>query len=104
MGVARAGTTGTLIASDRSQLGEATAQHHSNICHVHAANRSPNRSVNAAKHIARAEALREIGSAVLRYQGWGMGDPVSEHMAGVESLREMGSAVLRYRRGGLAIE
>ena len=98
-GVARVGTTGTLIASKGSQLGEATAQRHGHIHQVPAANRSANRSVDAAEHIARAQALREIGSAVLRYRRCVMGDPVSEHMTGVEALRGMGSAMLRYHKG-----
>ncbi len=71
---------------------------------MHAANRSANRSVDTVEKIAREEAVREIGSAVLRYQRGLMDDPISEHIAGVESLREMRSALLRYRNGGGVIE
>ena len=72
-GVARVGTTGPLIASDGSQLGGATAQRHCNISQAQAANRSENCSVDAAKHIARAEALREIGKCgaqILEGEEW----------------------------------
>ena len=76
-GVARVGTTGPLIASDGSQLGGATAQRDCDISQVQAANRSVNCSVDAAKHIAIAEALREIGKCG-RYWRGESGDPVSE--------------------------
>ena len=60
-GVARVGTTGPLIASNGTQLGGATAQRDCDISQAQAANRSEICSVDAAKRIACAEALREIG-------------------------------------------
>ena len=97
-GVARVGTTGTLIASERSQLGGETAQHHGHVCQVHAANRSPNRSVDAAEHIACASFSKRIWECGAQTPEGGIDDQESEHMADVESLKEMRSAVLRYRR------
>jgi hypothetical protein len=72
-GVARVGTTGPLIASDGSQLGGATAQRDCDISQAYAANRSEICSVDAAKRIARAEALREIGKCgaqILEGEQW----------------------------------
>ncbi len=53
----------------------------------------------ASEHMAGVKFLREMASAMLGFRDGGRGNRESEHMAGLESINEMANVSLRHRSG-----